>query len=259
MGQGTSIRRSILLVLVLTSSLCRAGPLVLNDVDWPPYLFANNNDTFAGLAKDILRHCLSGSDYQMTFVNLPIKRTHVFMQSGRLDITIYSYKPEREQFIYYGKVPLFTSEYGFAVSAESNITINSLDDLDPLRIGHMPGLTHTPALMQIIEEKRAFQMVAEGHNVEALFAQMLSQNPRFDIMPNAKTTFYWKARQLGIGDKIKVLDYVLAQKDYFVTVSRKSNNISHPEKFLARIDGCLLTIRNNGQYQQFGKKYGLEL
>lgn len=257
MATGSSTKCSLLLVLILIVPVSHADPLVLNDVDWPPYMIANKRENFAGLAKDILRHCLSGSNYELTYVNLPIKRTHLYMQSGRLDISIYSYKPDREAFIDFGKVPIFTSEYGFAVNAKSDIEINSLDDLDPLMIGHMPGLSHTPELMEIIEEKRDYQRVAEGHNVEALFAQMLSPNPRFDIMPNTKATFYWKARELGLSDQIKVLDFVVAEKDYYVTVSKNSKNILEPLVFLEQIDNCLLLIRESGVYSKFAQQYGL--
>lgn len=245
-------------LLLLTSPFGGAKPLILNDIDWPPYFFSANNGNLPGLAKDVLQHCLAQSNVEMTFVNLPVKRTHLFMQSGMLDITVYSYKPERENFVIYGSEPIFNSEYGFVVNADSGIEIESLEDLNPLTVGHMPGLSHTPALMKIIDEKRQFNMVAEGHSVEALFSQMLSQNPRFDIMPNSKSTFFWKAKELGISDKIEVLDFVLANKEYYVTVSKKTRNLDQPELFLQNMDDCLIRIKENGVYQKILERYGFE-
>lgn len=208
------------------------------------------------MAKDIIRLCLDPAKYAISYVNLPIKRTHIFMQKGTLDVSIYSYKVEREEFVHYSSVPLFTSEYGFATRKDSDIQVNSLEDLEPLRIGRMPGLTHTLAVMAIIDEKRDYNMVAEGHSVEALFFQMLSDNPRFDIMPNSKATFFWQAKQLGIADKIHVLDYVLAEKNYYLSVSKKSTNIDNPLMFLKEMDDCVTEIKQDGRYQLLSAKYG---
>jgi len=100
-----------------------AKTLVLNDIDWPPYLFPESKSHLPGLGKDILNECLPKENFRLKYDKLPVKRPHLFMKSGELDISLYSYKKERESFVVYSKVPVFTTEYGFAIRAHSNINI----------------------------------------------------------------------------------------------------------------------------------------
>lgn len=248
----------LLLSLWSVTSLLYADTLILNDIDWPPYLFPESNSQFPGLSKDVLNECLPKKDFKLQYNKLPIKRTHRYMQSGELDISLYSYKKEREAFVVYSKVPIFTTEYGFAMRADSNIKIEKLDDLQPLVIGHLAGLTHTPEVLEIIEKKRLKGEVSEGHSIDAMFMQLLSTTPRFDVMPNSKQTFLWRAKSLGLSDKIKISDFTLAIKEYFVTVSKSTKNISDISGFLGNLDRCITDMQQDGRYTQILKKYGLE-
>ena len=179
------------------------------------------------------------------------------MQSGEIDISIYSYNKFRKDFVIYSKEPMFTSDYGFVVSAESSIEINELNDLSPYVIGHLSGLSHTPEIMQIIKDKRLKKQVFDGYNVDAMFKQLLAEKPRFDIMINSKETFYWRANVLNIKSKVRVLDYNIKVKNYFLTVSKASKNIENKEQFLNNFDACLVKIKEQGQYKEILAKYGL--
>jgi len=257
MGKKFSVKL-LLLSLWSVTSLLYANTLNLNDIDWPPYLFPESNNQLPGLGKDVLNECLPKKHFRLRFNKLPVKRTHRFMQSGELDISLYSYKKEREAFVVYGKVPIFTTEYGFAMRADSDINIEKLEDLQPLMVGHLAGLTHTPELLAIIEQKRLVGEISEGHSIDAMFAQLLSSTPRFDIMPNTKQTFYWRAKSLGVSDKIKVSDFTVAQKDYFVSVSKSTTNISDISSFLNNFDNCITQMHVDGRYAALLRKYGLE-
>ena len=240
------------------SPLLNANQLFLNDIDWPPYLFPESKHHLPGLGKEILNACLKKNNVRIQYLKLPVKRTHLYMQNGELDISLYSYKKEREAFLVYGKVPVFTSEYGFAVRADSNINVTKVQDLNDLTIGHLAGLTHTPEINELVQQKRLNGQLSTGNSIDAMFAQLLSSTPRFQIMPNSKQTFYWRAASLGISDKIRVLDFTADLKDYFVTVSKNSKNISDITVFLADIDKCITNMRNNGTYDQLLKKYHLK-
>jgi polar amino acid transport system substrate-binding protein len=248
----------LLLALLGFSPLLFANKLILNDIDWPPYLFPESKSHLPGLGKDVLNKCLPKNNFTIKYIKLPVKRTHLYMQSGELDISLYSFKKDREEFVVYGKVPVFTTEYGFAVRADSNIDIQKIEDLGNLTIGHLAGLSHTPEISTIIEQKRLNGQLSIGNSIDAMFAQLLSSTPRFEIMPNSKQTFYWRATSLGITDKIRVLNFTADYKDYFVTVSRNSRNISDIAVFLADVDKCIINMRDSGEYNQLLKKYHLE-
>ncbi|WP_182243827.1 ABC transporter substrate-binding protein [Colwellia sp. BRX8-7] len=253
-------KKRIILFLLLACFKVSASmrvPLILNDIDWPPFFLNNEEESLKGVAKDILEKCVDNKVYQQKFIKLPVKRTHVYMQSGEIDISIYSYNKFRKDFVIYSKEPMFTSDYGFVVSAESSIEINELNDLSPYVIGHLSGLSHTPEIMQIIKDKRLKKQVFDGYNVDAMFKQLLAEKPRFDIMINSKETFYWRANVLNIKSKVRVLDYNIKVKNYFLTVSKASKNIENKEQFLNNFDACLVKIKEQGQYKEILAKYGL--
>jgi len=231
--------------------------LIINDIDWPPFFFLSKGEIHKGLGKELLVNCLTNNNYTIEFKNLPVKRTHAYMQSGDIDITVYSYKEERNQFVLYGSEPIFHTQYGFAVRQDSNIEITSIDDLRPLVIGHLSGLSHTPEITAIIEKNKSKQQVREGYSIESLIAQLLAEPSQFDILPNAKSTILWTAKKLGVSSQIKVLDFTAKQKNYFVTVSKFSKNVTQPEKLLALIDQCLIEQKNNGTYDRISAQYAL--
>lgn len=231
--------------------------IIINDVHWPPYFMINAQQEGAGLAKDVINLCLQRLGLEAKYHELPVKRTHHFMEVGEIDVTVYSYKEERNEILYYAKEVLFNSEYGFMVRTNSDIKIDKLDDLSPYVIGHLAGLSYTPELKKIIDDKAEIDEVVIGYSLQAMFAQLLADIPRFEIMADSKHTFYWQAKKLGVSDKIQILDYNIKNKAYYITVSKHSNNIKNPEKFLDKIDTCLRDIKLNGTYDKILARYGI--
>lgn len=233
-------------------------PLFINDVEWPPFFFSDIENGKVGLGKELLNYCINNSSYTLHYKTLPIKRTHTYMQSGELDISVYSYKKERESFVHYGKEPIFFTNYGFASKASDNISIQSMADVKQYHFGHLAGLAHTKELMKIIEGKKALNQVSVAYDIDALFFQLLAKPQRFQIMANALETFQWRAKQLNISEEIKIHDYILARKPYFVTVSKTSKNIKDPAKFLTQFDHCLSRLKQSNTYNNMTNKYGLK-
>ncbi len=196
-------------------------------------------------------------NYTIKYKSLPIKRTHLYMQSGELDVSVYSYKKSREQFVVYGKEPIFKSQYGFASRASDKIIITNINDVYKYRFGHLAGLAHTPELMKIVEEKKITDDISEGYDLDAMFGQLLATPQRFQLMANSKETLKWRAKQLGVANQIHVHDFTLRVKPYFVTVSKYSKSIEYIDEFLKHIDQCIVTMKKNGQYQKILSSYGL--
>lgn len=231
--------------------------LFLNDIKWPPFFFPKLEKGKAGFGKEILNRCLATLNYQQQFKTLPIKRTHLYMSTGELDISVYSYKKSREAFVIYGKEPIFITEYGFASKKSDNLTINQLSDVTRYTIGHLAGLAHTPELTQIIEQKKRRNEVSIGHDIDSMFGQMLAQPQRFQVMANSKETLLWRSTQLGLAEQVTVHELTIKSKPYFVTVSRESKNIPNHEQFLAQMDGCIMMLKSAGEYQTIANGYGL--
>jgi polar amino acid transport system substrate-binding protein len=230
--------------------------IIINDVPWPPYFFIDAKDDEVGIGKEILNYCLAQAGYKVRYGRLPIKRTHHYMEFGLIDLTVYSYRQSREEILYYSKEPIFSSEYGFLVRADSGIDIKKLDDVKPYQIGHLAGLTYTVDYMNIINEKIKLDQVTIGHSLESMFLQLLAPTPRFDIMADSKSTFNWFAHKKGVFDQIKVLDYTLKNKEYFITISKRSLNIENPLELLSETDACIKKLKQDGSYKAILTKYG---
>lgn len=248
-----------LVILLFSPCAIAIKTLYLNDIKWPPYFLTSLEKGQIGFGKEILQKCLARMNYTIAFKVLPIKRTHLYMETGELDISVYSYKADRESFAVYGAIPIFISEYGFASKKSDNLIINKLSDINNYTFGHLAGLAHTKELNQLIEQKKAKDEVIVGYDIDAMFGQLLAIPQRFQIMANSKETFLWRARQLKVEEKIKVHDITIKQKPYFVTVSKYSKTIKDPATFLANFDSCILNLHSSGEYQKLQKSYGLKL
>lgn len=230
--------------------------LIINDVPWAPYFFVGDKGEELGIGKEILNYCLAKSGYNVRYARLPIKRTHHYMEHGLIDLTVYSYRQPREEILLYSKEPIFSTEYGFLVKASSAIDIKKLEDVQAYQIGHLAGLTYSPEYLDIINEKTKLNQVTVGHSLESMLYQLLAPTPRFDIMADSKSTFHWVAKKKGIEDKVKVLDFTLKHKDYFITISKQSKNIESPHELLKETDACLKELKQDGSYQAILTKYG---
>lgn len=245
-------------VLLTLSTAAKSAVLQLNDIDWPPYFFPGKQ-LQPGIGKVVLTHCIRQLGYSFRYNNLPIKRTHYYMQTGELDITVYSYQKAREDAVIFGKEPLFISSYGFAARADSAIQINTLEDLTSLRFGHLAGLAHTPELNQKLEQLKLKQQVIESYDLNTTLHQLVSIPSGIDITANSRETLQWRIKSLGLADKISVLDYILTDKAYYVAVSKHSTSIKDPQQFISQIDACIVELKQNGFYQHIAEQYGVKL
>jgi polar amino acid transport system substrate-binding protein len=231
--------------------------VVINDVEWPPYFFIGDAKKQLGLGKELINTCLSKMDYRPEYHRLPIKRTHQFMEKGEIDITVFSYLESRKDILHYSTEPIFITDYVFMVREDSDIVINQLEDITPYRIGYLAGLTYTPELLKIINDKDKQNEAVVGFSLRSLFSQLLAPTPRFDIIADARDTFHWRAKTLGVSDKIKVLDYKVKTKKYYVTVSKQSKNIKDVISFLKGIDICLRALKQSGEYRMILANYDI--
>lgn len=252
-----NIKLGLALMLLSLSAHSRAELLQLNDIDWPPFFFPGQRQVQPGLGKAVLTRCLLQLGYSFRYNNLPIKRTHYYMQTGELDITVYSYQAEREDAVLFGKEPLFISSYGFAVKSGSGINISQPADISTLTFGHLAGLAHTPELNTVLAAMRDKQQVVESFELNSTLQQLISTPARIDITANSRETLLWRIKNLGLSDKISVLDYELATKPYYTAVSKSSQVITDPAQFIEQFDNCVLQLKQTGTYADMAASYGL--
>ena len=246
-------------IFVFYSSFAISKEVYINNLEWPPYFFSTPILPELGFGKEIINMCMKNTAYQPKYKTLPVMRTHLYMQTGDIDVSVYSYTNERNAFVYYGKEPIFSTTYAFASKKDNNIVINKLSDIDNYTVGHLSGLTYTPEILNAINSKKTLQEVTTGYSFKALIRQMLASPQRFELLLNSKETILWYANQLDVTNKITVHDLFIAEKDYYLTVSKFSQNIPDPEQLLNQLDTCIKDLKVNGEYKALALQYNLQL
>lgn len=239
------------------SNLVISKEVYINNLEWPPYFFSTPILPELGFGKEIINTCMKRTSFKPSYKTLPVMRTHLYMQTGGVDISVYSYTSERNKFVHYGKEPIFSTSYALASKKDKHIEINKFEDLNNYTIGHLSGLTYTPEILNFIDEKKQSEEVTTGYSFKALIKQMLATPQRFDVLLNSRQTILWYAKQLNITDTITVHDLFIAEKNYYITVSKSSQNIPNPEQLLNELDICIQDLKANGEYKTLALQYNL--
>ncbi|CCQ10445.1 hypothetical protein PALB_13120 [Pseudoalteromonas luteoviolacea B = ATCC 29581] len=250
-----SLSPLLFIFLLISPHTIDASEIVVNDPDWPPYFFKGESYQPIGFAKEVLQLCIAKTPYQANFIYHPIKRMRNYMENGKLDVHVYSYKENRDAFLLFGKEPIFKTSYRPFVNKKAAFEIDSLDDFRGLRIGHLQGLKYSKAYFDYIEnslDKGYVRSVTA--NVDLL---TLLRAQKVDVFVNTVDTVYWLATTMGMRDEIHAVDFDIQTKDYFVTVSKKSGSIENKKAFLETIDTCIRELKQNGQYQKIRSGYGI--
>ena len=230
--------------------------VIVNDLSWPPYYLGGQPDRPKGFAKEVLELCIPETGFTPHFVPYPIPRMYPMLENGTLDVHIVSHRPEREAYLAYGTEPVFHSSYRPVVRVGSGIEIHSIEDFDPLRLGHISGLKYTEAFLDYVERRDK-----EGHletvTQEEIALRMLVAG-RIDVYVGSPPGARWVAQEMGIGDRIEVLDFDLRTRPYYVVVSKRSANVHDPVAFHDAVDRCLREIKSDGRYAEIARRYGVD-
>lgn len=154
-SMGSALAIAAALTALIGPARAETTPIVISDNDWKPWYFAGEVRDKAGFAKDVIRHCVGQTGCQSDFRHFPIARMKAMMKRGRMDASIFSFKPHRKSFLVYSKEPIFREIYVPFVRKDSGVTIKKLSDFDGLRIGHLNGLTYSREFLAYINKRRS--------------------------------------------------------------------------------------------------------
>jgi polar amino acid transport system substrate-binding protein len=245
----------LLTIVAHTSTMAEQAPtLRIIENDWPPYYFNQKPEGLPGFARELLELCLPWQGYRTEFTFYPVKRMYTYLEKGELDIALFSYRKSRESLVHYGQEPLFASGYRPVVRAGSGIEIRDIDDFDDLRIGHLAGLRYSKSFLAYIEKRRAAGTLITTTTGNSCLRMLVDD--MIDIFVDTEDTIRWRAQQMGLSEKIRVLNFDIRTRDYYVTVSKASTRIPDKEGFLQKLDGCLQAIKQDGRYTRIAAKYG---
>jgi polar amino acid transport system substrate-binding protein len=251
------LRKLWLLFLFMTPSLrADEAPIRINDAAWPPYFYQDRPaGGKPGIAKDILDFCLTRMKRKYEYVQLPIERMQNLMQSGEIDINFFSYKKERESFVTFGKELAFITGYHPVVRKDSSITITSLADFDKYKLGHTIGLRYAPEFWDYIQKRKKNDDLDETPSIESNIKKLLAG--RIDVFVADSSSILILAAELGIADRLKILDYPIHQGLYYLSLSKKTPRIRQPLAFVQSFDQCLADLKKDGSYCKIFQAYQL--
>lgn len=230
--------------------------LVVAETDWPPYFFAGKPNAPEGFGKELLKMIFSETGYRLDYKFYPVNRMYSYLQNGDIDICIFSYNREREDFLLYAHEPVFVSGYRPVVRSDQDIQIRSLKDFDSLRIGHLAGLKYSKVYLDYIKDRKKAGSLVTTTTGDGCLKMLIAGI--IDIFVDTSETTLWRARQMNVLDRIKLLDFDIQTKDYYITISRQSKTIGDKQILLEKLDHYLKAAKTDGRYVEIARKYGIE-
>jgi len=224
---------------------------------WPPFFNAKGSEAYPGYGLELTKRCLNKSGYEASFDFYPINRMFDYHFKGKLDVAVMSFKESRAKKLLYSKEPLFINTYVGFVRADSKFKYAKLSDLDALTIGHLSGLKTSDEYRHYIEKRlskakdsRVEIVSADNDNIRKLAAG------RIDYFVGSRATIFWKASQINLADRIKEFPHKFKEASYYLTISKKSNNIADRAKLIKDFDQCVTREKKSGWYKKTRNRYG---
>ena len=252
-----SILIAILLFFVTTDLRAYETTILIADNDWPPWFFAGKSGEGSGFGKEVIARCVAKTGYQVKFEHQPIARMMKNMQTGELDAAIFSYRPKREEYLIYTGQPLFRESYVPFVRADSEIKIREISDFDTLKLGHLNGLTYSKEFLAYIESRRSNGTLDLTITTKANLVKLVAE--RIDIFVDTLSSVNWQAMQIGHGDDIKSLNFIIRSGEYYLTLSKRSDSISKKKAFIQTFNQCTQELMKSGEFSAIARRYGLGL
>ena len=252
-----AIASAVISAALIRPAVSETLPILISDNDWKPWYFAGKNDGLSGFAKDVIRRCVRQSGYEPRFRHYPIERMRSMMKNGRMDASIFSFKPHRKSFLVYSKQPLFREFYVPFVRANSTIQIKKISDFDNLRLGHLNGLTYSREFFAYIQKRRNSKTLDVTTSSDGNLQKLVTG--KIDVFVDTVSSVRWHAAGMGLADQIRSVPHVIRSADYFFTLSRKGGVIRDKTAFIGEFDACVRGLKKSDQYRRMAAKYGMTL
>ncbi len=252
-----TILGSLLLVGVLYNGAARAdrqAVVRIPDHHWPPYF--TQSDEFShhqGYAMDKIRYCLADMNVKVKRVPSSIKRTEYLLRRGSVDLWVMSNRDGREEWLEFGRIPVFEDGYAIFRATFSLLRFKKLEDLNGLRVGTLLGLKISDGFQNWQKKMRPSQRAKEYSNVEGLLQKLI--NGQLDAAVTSIGPFYATAIDENVLDEITMVGRPLRQQGYFVVLSKKADHIKDKRAFLKKIDACLAAPENQALMKSLKTSY----
>lgn len=181
--------------------------------DYKPFSYLRTgSDVPSGLDIDILRSLMNELDCDFRLIPMSWEQTLIELNGGRIDMSMYASRtPERDR-VYRFSVPYRTQQAVLAVRSDSNISIETLEDILRLDITVAADI-HAYRGEQFAEVLKKAQPNKFIHvsEVESGLRMLLSE--RVDALVDDKDAMTEETEILGVSSRLKLLPVEIYNDD----------------------------------------------
>ncbi len=237
----------ISLLTFSSTSLSQAYRLMLQTENYPPFNMSIEDKNFSresgidGIATDIVRELMKRSniDYTMT-LRFPWKRIYdLTLKKPNYGIFSTTLTEERKP-LFQWVGPLVSNNWVIFVKSDSDIVINSIEDLKKYKVGGYKG----DAIAQHLKANGI--EVIESHKDNANPKKL--QSGRIDAWATGELTGRYIADLEGISGLKTAFD--MRNTDLYIAL-----NLGVPKEIVNRLQGTLDSMRSDGVVTQLTQRY----
>jgi polar amino acid transport system substrate-binding protein len=209
----------IIMMILCIGAICsgvRADAETLTVVfeEWPPYQYTSEGKV-TGTDVAILEEAGRRLGINFQFKSMLWAKALEEVQDGTADaIFSLGITGERAKFLYYPDTPINVMRIVFFALKENPVKVSSLQDLKGLNVGIVKANYYGKDLDAAHGFKRT---ICSEHKEQ--FKMLLAK--RFDLLISPDLVGTSVAKELGIADQVRMLEYVVAEEPLYIGFSKK--------------------------------------
>jgi len=249
----THLRLAALLVTLFSSSLF-AEKVALFTEEFPPFNYSEKGK-IVGVSTEIVESVMKRAGLEHSIKSLPWARTYKMSQT-KPNSFIYSIsrRAKREELFQWVGIITPKAQSIFALSNRTDVSINSLKDLNKYKVGTTIEDSREAYLASKGFDVEQFQRVA-GDSAYVLNYKKLKKK-RIDVMPMADAVMSHISKQQGDNPKT-VLKKVFPLKEISQDGNYLAASLSTSKEIVEKVKVALESFKKTNEYKMILKKWGL--
>jgi polar amino acid transport system substrate-binding protein len=243
-----------LIVSLLLSTTSMAEEIVLVADPWPPFNIELGSDQ-EGYIVDIARVVFESFGYTVIYKTVPWKRAIEGTRSGSYTGAIGASKTDAKGFVFPTE-ELARNVLAFYVRKDSQWQFTGPASIENISIGVAAGYDYRHWLNDYIRshsaDQRRVQVIAGTHPLKQNLQKLILK--RIDVVVDNESAIRFKARKMGILDKIKPAGYGVEPADIYIAFSP---NLPESPMLAHQLSDGIRELRRSGQLKAILDRYDL--
>jgi polar amino acid transport system substrate-binding protein len=238
---------AVLLFLLSFASFSIAETLEFVFSDFPPYEYTENGSA-TGINKEIIEEACSRLDVTPVFIQLPWKRALQYAKEGTANAVFSLFKnDDRMRYYNFPKEHINTVKMVLVTNRESNIEINSIEDMKSKRVGIYLGSSYGEKF------DRNDQIVKDPATTnESLLRKQAAKRTDFAII-DERVAKYW-CKKNDMEGTFRILDYIVTENNTYVAFSKATEKVNGKD-IASKFSTVLKEMKAEGFIEEVNAKY----